>query len=185
MSPKFIPENQSNVDQLSHRLSQTPFRDVETFVSMYNSGLINQRNRDVSEIAEEIITSFKGIEKRNQSLYFLSSGEIAIDELSEYVNAYSCIIPMQRAVKDASLDRSAQLRVVGGKIAAFDTVEENGEIIEKERVISDKLVKSTTPTESIERIFGLQLEEGSQFTVEDVLRIDDSKVFNALEQFSI
>lgn len=102
MSTSFIPADENLAVTLDEKLSRLPFRDKDTLVQMYNSGLINRKAPQVAELVDELIVAYKGIEKRADGITFLDGGEIAADELISRAEAYRFVLRLQRIVKDAA-----------------------------------------------------------------------------------
>lgn len=101
MSQQFIPFNAETATSFEEKLSKTFFRDSATFVLMYNSGMINRTNDDVTEILAELLETYKGIEKRRNEITFLTAAEIAVDELITNATAYKSALQVKRTISDA------------------------------------------------------------------------------------
>lgn len=108
MADSFITANENLAQELDERLGALPFRDKGTFVQMYNSGLINRKNEQVSELVDALIAAYKGIEKRPDGITFLDMGEISADELVAKAEAYSLLLRLQRIAKQAAQERLIQ-----------------------------------------------------------------------------
>lgn len=108
MADSFIIANEELALELDAKLEGLPFRDRDTFIQMYNSGLINRKNEQVAGLVDELIAAYKGIEKRNDGITFLDMGEISADELVAKAEAYSLLLRLQRIAKEAASNQ--QLR---------------------------------------------------------------------------
>ena len=102
MADSFIIANEDLALDLDGKLEELPFRNKETFVQMYNSGLINRKNDQVASLVDELIAAYKGIERRADGITFLDMGEISADELVAKAEAYSLLLRLQRIAKEAA-----------------------------------------------------------------------------------
>jgi len=102
MADSFIIANEDLALDLDGKLEELPFRNKETFVQMYNSGLINRKNDQVTSLVDELIAAYKGIERRADGITFLDMGEISADELVAKAEAYSLLLRLQRIAKEAA-----------------------------------------------------------------------------------
>jgi len=141
-----IIANEELALELDEKLEQLPFRDRDTFIQMYNSGLINRKNEQVSELVDNLVAAYKGIEKKADGITFLDMGEISADELVARAEAYSLLLRLQRIAKEAA--SAGQVRdgsliyLKGGSIILQGNPESENESLLADQVISsEKLPK--------------------------------------------
>lgn len=95
---EFMSVSDAKVQELSERLSRTMFKNPEFFVNMYNSGLINKKHEDVSQIAAEMVATFKNIREQNRTLIFLSRQEVFLNEIVETLEDRSVEVHVKREI---------------------------------------------------------------------------------------
>lgn len=149
MADSFITANEELALELDSKLERLPFRDRDTFVQMYNSGLINRKNEQVSDLVDELIAAYKGIEKRPDGITFLDMGEISADELVAKAEAYSLLLRLKRIAKEAASSkqlRDSSLIYLGKGNAVFRVGEsaEDGSKAEDQLISSERLPKIST-----------------------------------------
>lgn len=146
MSASFIPADETLARELDEKLSRLPFRDKDTLVQMYNSGLINRKAPQVAELVDELIVAYKGIEKRADGITFLDGGEIAADELISRAEAYRFVLRLQRIVKDAATaglvsDSSYIFVANNATVAVLGEESAEGESTKDQSISAEKLPK--------------------------------------------
>ncbi len=105
MADQFIVADEDRALELDAQLEETPFRDRDTLIRMYNDGLINRKNDLVSNLVEQLIGAYKGIELRTDgTITFLDMGEISADELVAKAEAYLLLLKLQRIAKEAAAE---------------------------------------------------------------------------------
>jgi len=151
MADSFIIANEELALELDGKLEQLPFRDRDTFIQMYNSGLINRKNDQVSELVEDLIAAYKGIEKRADGITFLDMGEISADELVAKAEAYSILLRLQRIAKEAAAAGQVRdgslifLSKGNAVIRKGDSSSETEELQSDQQISSEKLPKIGNP----------------------------------------
>jgi len=147
MADSFIIANEELALELDGKLEQLPFRDRDTFIQMYNSGLINRKNEQVSELVEDLIAAYKGIEKRADGITFLDMGEISADELVARAEAYSLLLRLQRIAKEAAAEGlvkdGSQIFVSKSNVVIRkgDPSSDNENLMHEHQISSEKLPK--------------------------------------------
>lgn len=178
---KFIPVDRERAEAFVERLSNTLFRDPETFIEMFNTGLINRKNSEVVEISDELLTVFKGIERKGDKITFLDQGEIAVDDLFVKLEAYQIALQLKRifanAVKNGELELHTEF-YLDGKGNALDVSSEDNKSISKERIAKI----SNDGYAALAKILNLT-EFGPEVIVrvENFVNIDASPVVNAAQ----
>lgn len=182
MADSFIIANENLAQELDERLEALPFRDKGTFVQMYNTGLINRKNDQVSGLVDDLIAAYKGIEKRPDGITFLDMGEISADELVAKAEAYSLLLRLQRVAKQAAQERLIQQgdRIYVGKgNLLFKSGGEDGD----EPISSEKLprigAEAIAATGAILGIDGYDLE--TPFEADRLLAVKSQTVIDALD----
>lgn len=130
MADQFIVADEDRALELDAQLEETPFRDRDTLIRMYNDGLINRKNDLVSDLVGQLIDAYKGIELRaDGTITFLDMGEISADELVAKAEAYLLLLKLQRIAKEAAAERKLgdSSRVFLGKGNTLVKVGEDGE----------------------------------------------------------
>lgn len=191
MADRFIIDNEDLAFELDGKLEALPFRNKDTFVQMYNSGLINRKNDQVSAIVDELINAYKGIEKKADGITFLDMGEISADELVARAEAYSLLLRLQRVVKEAATNKligDGSLVYIGKSNSLFRVGEtlEDGEKSKDELISNEKLPKvSSAAVEEIGKILEVEDYELSvPFEATMLLAVDSQPVINALSALS-
>lgn len=189
MADSFIIANEDLALELDEKLEQLPFRDRDTFVQMYNSGLINRKNEQVSDLVDELISAYKGIEKRADGITFLDMGEISADELVAKAEAYSLLLRLQRIVKEAAnskqLNDSSKIHL-GGKgtavVRAGERSPEDGSVGDDQVISSEKLPRiSAEAVAVIGGILGIEdFDLSTAFEATKLLGIRSEPVIEAL-----
>jgi len=186
MADSFIIANEDLALDFEGKLEGLPFRTKETFVEMYNSGLINRKNEQVSSLVDELIAAYKGIERRADGITFLDMGEISADELVAKAEAYSLLLRLQRVAKDAASNQviGNDSEVYLGKGNALYRVGQEGE--NDEAISSEKLPKiSVEAVSAVGSILGIEgYELSTPFEATRLLSVQSGPVIAALEALS-
>lgn len=188
MTDRFIIANEELAFELDAKLEKLPFRDRETFVQMYNSGLINRKNEEVSKIVDSLIEAYKGIEKKADGITFLDMGEISADELVARAEAYSLLLRLKRIVKEAASENLVgdDSKVYVGKgngLYKLGVTNEDGTKTEDELISNEKLPKiSNTAVSEVGKV--LEVEDydlSTAFEATKLLGIESKPVIDALD----
>lgn len=191
MTDRFIIANEELAFELDAKLEKLPFRDRETFVQMYNSGLINRKNEEVSKIVDSLIEAYKGIEKKADGITFLDMGEISADELVARAEAYSLLLRLKRIVKEAASenligDGSKVYVGKGNGLYKLGVTTEDGTKTEDELISNEKLPKiSNTAVSEAGKV--LEVEDynlSTPFDATKLLGIESKPVIDALDFLS-
>lgn len=174
---KFIPANQELASNFVNKLSNTLFRDPEVFIEMFNTGLINRKNSDVVAIADELLTVFKGIERKGDKITFLDQGEVAVEDLFIKIEAYKVALQMKRvlsagvAAGELQLENEIYFDGKGGVLLV-----DGNSSVSKEKVakLSDKAYVALG---QILNIADFNTEVIA--TVQDFVNVDASPIINA------
>lgn len=181
MADSFIIANEDLALEFEGKLEGLPFRTKETFVEMYNSGLINRKNDQVSSLVDELIAAYKGIERRADGITFLDMGEISADELVAKAEAYSLLLRLQRIAKDAASNRliGDGTQVYLGKGNALYRIDNDGD----EAISSERLPKvSAEAVKAMGDILGIEnYELSTAFEATRLLGVQSGPVIAALE----
>ena len=187
----FIIANEDLALELDAKLEELPFRDKDTFVQMYNSGLINRKNDQVSSLVDELIAAYKGIERRTDGIVFLDMGEISADELVARAEAYSLLLRLQRVAKEAAANRQLRdgsLVYIGKGNILHRAGEQNeeGRQTEDEAISSEKLPRiSTEAVAVVGSILGVEdYDLGKPFEANRLLSVRSQPVIDALAALS-
>jgi len=154
MADSFIIANEDLALEFEGKLEGLPFRTKETFVEMYNSGLINRKNEQVSSLVDELIVAYKGIERRADGITFLDMAEISADELVARAEAYSLLLRLQRIAKEAAsqrliADTSHVYIGKGNTLYRAGESDENGTHADGEAISSEKLPRISPDAVSV------------------------------------
>lgn len=190
MADDFIIANDDLALELDEKLEALPFRDKDTFVQMYNSGLINRKNDQVSDLVDELIAAYKGIERRADGIVFLDMGEISADELVARAEAFSLLLRLQRVAKEAASNRQLNdgSRVYIGKgniLHRAGEHTEDGQTAD-EPISSEKLPRiSSEAVAVVGSILGVEnYELGTPFEAKRLLSVRSQPVMEALAALS-
>lgn len=190
MADDFIIANDDLALELDEKLEALPFRDKDTFVQMYNSGLINRKNDQVSDLVDELIAAYKGIERRADGIVFLDMGEISADELVARAEAFSLLLRLQRVAKEAASNRQLNdgSRVYIGKgniLHRAGELTEDGQTAD-EPISSEKLPRiSSEAVAVVGSILGVEnYELGTPFEAKRLLSVRSQPVMDALAALS-
>ena len=191
MADDFIIANEDLAFELDGKLEALPFRDKDTFVQMYNSGLINRKNEQVSGLVDELIAAYKGIERRADGIVFLDMGEISADELVARAEAFSLLLRLQRVAKEAAANRQLNdgSRVYIGKGNILHRAGEEGEDGSRgddEAISSEKLPRiSSEAVAVVGSILGVEdYDLSTPFEAKRLLSVRSQPVLDALSALS-
>jgi len=186
----FILGNEERALELDAKLAELPFRDKETLVSMYNSGLINRKNEEVVELVNLMVEAYKGLERRPDEITFLSEGEISSEELLAKSEAFVLLLRVKRILQAASrkglVSNGTHVYISkAGTVAAIS--EANGEegtdgSAADITVSPEKLPKiSKEAWDEAANLLGLTgFGENEAFEAARIFQVNESAVVNAL-----
>lgn len=187
MTNNFIVANEDLAFELDARLEGLPFKTRESFVQMYNSGLINRKNDTVSELVDQLIQAYKGIEKRADGITFLDMGEISADELVAKAEAYSLVLRLQRIAKEAAANRQLNDGSLiyfgkGNAVYRVGATSEEGVKEADQMISSEKLPKVGANAEvAVGEILGIEdYSLSTPFEATKLLGVRSEPVINAL-----
>lgn len=191
MTDRFIIANEELAFELDAKLEKLPFRDRETFVQMYNSGLVNRKNEEVSKIVDSLIEAYKGIEKKADGITFLDMGEISADELVARAEAYSLLLRLKRIAKEAASenligDGSKVYVGKGNGLYKVGVTTEDGTKTEDQLVSNEKLPKiSNTAVSEIGKVLEVEnYDLSTAFDATKLLAVESKPVIDALDFLS-
>lgn len=191
MTDRFIIANEELAFELDAKLEKLPFRDRETFVQMYNSGLVNRKNEEVSKIVDSLIEAYKGIEKKADGITFLDMGEISADELVARAEAYSLLLRLKRIAKEAASenligDGSKVYVGKGNGLYKVGVTTEDGTKTEDQLISNEKLPKiSNTAVSEIGKVLEVEnYDLSTAFDATKLLAVESKPVIDALDFLS-
>lgn len=94
----FISYDAQAANNLNEKLSRTIFRNVEEFVKVYNSGLINKKYDQVVKIVNEITYVYKNVKEVNGHFVFTSEQEVQLEELAQVIAEWTILVKIKREV---------------------------------------------------------------------------------------
>lgn len=113
--PKLITDRDTT--ELESKIKKAKLGSVEWFIDTYNSGLINTKNWLISEIADEVVSTYKNVEIKRKQFVFISEAEIALNEIMYNLGSkWSYITRLKREVdtyKDQFTDGKVYLTLEG------------------------------------------------------------------------
>lgn len=191
MTDRFIIANEELAFELDAKLEKLPFRDRETFVQMYNSGLVNRKNEEVSKIVDSLIEAYKGIEKKADGITFLDMGEISADELVARAEAYSLLLRLKRIAKEAASenligDGSKVYVGKGNGLYKVGVTTEDGTKTEDQLISNEKLPKiSNTAVSEVGKVLEVEnYDLSTAFDATKLLAVESKPVIDALDFLS-
>lgn len=197
MSKKYIAVSDDRAKELEDHLKDTFFRDVETFITNYNSGVFNKSAAPVKEIADRIVNTYQNISQPKVGvLAVMSSREVMVSNIIEKLEPWSTITKLKRAIEDKIANGSLtnddlivfeEENRTPGILRGIETQsDEDGNdidvpVIEKMKeerfVIDDKVI------EALSEALGKEIEFSEEIgafgmKASDIVNIDDSFVEN-------
>lgn len=191
---QFIPYSDEKEAELSEKLNNTLFKNVETFIQFYNSGMIAKRSEEIVELTKNVVETFKNVEEKNNLIVFLSSEEVFLDEIFTLLEPWKYIVKIKRELEENIKNEKVRYEdiLVFSKKDSFGYIlkvsQKDGEnvlekignekIFTKEEQISDISEKISTINETNDEYF--------YFKVSDFLNVDDSfveRIHNEVPKF--
>lgn len=191
---QFIPYSDEKEAELSEKLNNTLFKNVETFIQFYNSGMIAKRSEEIVELTRNVVETFKNVEEKNNLIVFLSSEEVFLDEIFTLLEPWKYIVKIKRELEENIKNEKVRYEdiLVFSKKDSFGYIlkvsQKDGEnvlekignekIFTKEEQISDISEKISTINETNDEYF--------YFKVSDFLNVDDSfveRIHNEVPKF--
>lgn len=190
MADSLIIANEELAIALDEKLESLPFGNLDKFIELYNFGYIQRNNKDISEIVDELIAAYKGIEKNANGITFLDRGEISADELVAKAEAYTLLLRLQRIAKQAGIERKLNDESLvyigkGGVLYRLGEQQEDGSRSEDVALSAEKLPRISS--EGL-RVVGTVVEVDNYsaetpFRAQSLLRVQSQPVIDALEIF--
>lgn len=155
-----IPHDPQKAQELDKMMSETLFRDVDSFIQLYNSGIITRKHKDNKKFADLIVDTYKNIEERRNQLGFISEEEIIIKESSALLTTWAVLTRLKRQFKeavDANVISETETLVIDsdGNVLRPGVDEETGEKILNSIEETDKVfTRSATSFETVVEQFG-------------------------------
>lgn len=142
------------------RIAQTHFGSIETFVNLYNDGLIAKKSEGVTTLAADLVQAYREIELRGGEFAFLSEAEISSAELLVKAQAYSQAIELQRTVREKLSKGEIGRRYIfeDGKFYTIALDEDERETRGEE--IRELSVKKSVDIDELSAALGFDLSEG-------------------------
>ena len=178
---QFMPYDPSKAEKLNERLGKTIFGNVSTFVSHYNSGLINRSHEEVAYIASEITKTYRDVKSRGNRLIFISEAEVHMNEIYNTLNMWEIIIKVKRDldqhVHDGDITENDTVLFSGDSVGYALTTNDAGEL---ERLSAEKLFTKPGAIGEIYAKYSSRKDpdlsgQGTyQFAVSDLTSLDDS-----------
>lgn len=191
---QFIPYSDEKEAELSEKLNNTLFKNVETFIQFYNSGMIAKRSEEIVELTKNVVETFKNVEEKNNLIVFLSSEEVFLDEIFTLLEPWKYIVKIKRELEENIKNEKVRYEdiLVFSKKDSFGYIlkvsQKDGEnvlekignekIFTKEEQISDISEKISTINETNDEYF--------YFKASDFLNVDDSfveRIHNEVPKF--
>lgn len=182
---RFYPISKEASEIISRELSDTPFGSVEKFVEFYNSGLINKKNKEVSEIAEKISKTFQDVNLKGNTFIFLSADELKLEKIQKYLAPWLILVKLIREVKNSiengaiTYETSLAFSRSHSGYLLYETEDGTYTPITNEKFFSDREFEDLL--EYLPK--GNYNEEILIFSPSDILNLDDSfisKIYNDL-----
>lgn len=154
------PASDEAARAFEERIAQTHFGSIETFVNLYNDGLIAKKSDGVTSLVAELVQAYREIELRGGELAFLSEAEIASTELLVKAQAYAQAIELQRTVREKLAKGEIGRRYIfeEGKFYTIGLDEDEREVRGDE--IRELSVKKSVNIDELVNALGFDLEEG-------------------------
>ena len=180
-----IPFDKHAAENLEKTLSGKVFRDVTTFIDLYNSGIINRKNDEVRDFAARIVDTYKDVREKAGRITFISEEEIIAFESIAVLTAWATIAKAKREVKEAIekgelTDASLVLLADDGTLNEVTT---EGEAAHVTSLGGDKLFARNEDVTALTAFssFGTEKDDrfdGHLFKAADIANIDTSFLSN-------
>lgn len=119
--------DQAVEQDLRTSLEGTLFQTPEKFIEIYNSGIVNRRNDEVSSIANKVAEAYLNIELSGNELATISTDAISLKTIASSYEKWNVIVAVKNAINNAkSNDVEADAFILvdskgKGKLFAYST----------------------------------------------------------------
>lgn len=96
--------DQAVEQDLRTSLEGTLFQTPEKFIEIYNSGIVNRRNDEVSSIANRVAEAYLNIEISGNELATISTDAISLKTIASGYEKWSVIVAIKNAINSAKSD---------------------------------------------------------------------------------
>lgn len=96
--------DQAVEQDLRASLEGTLFQTPEKFIEIYNSGIVNRRNDEVSSIANKVAEAYLNIELVGNKLATISTDAISLKTIASGYEKWSVIVAVKNAINSAKSD---------------------------------------------------------------------------------
>lgn len=96
---RFLPHDSQKAEALTASLEQSIFKNIDSFITLYNSGYVNRKNEEIQKIAKEITATYKDVKDAGGQLVFISTEEIRLEELASLIEEWAFIVKVKRELE--------------------------------------------------------------------------------------
>lgn len=93
-----IPVNDERAEAVRVRFEDTLYRDVEVFINMYNSGVLNRQFADTKELLDLIENSYSNVSVNGNAVAVKTETEIAADKLYRVFGSWKALSVLRREI---------------------------------------------------------------------------------------
>lgn len=91
-----IPFSEEKAEAVRVRFENTLYRDVEVFINMYNSGVLNRQFADTKELLELVEDSYSNVSVGGNAVAVKTETEIAADKLYKVFGSWKALSVLRR-----------------------------------------------------------------------------------------
>lgn len=93
----YIKANEDYVQKAEREMAKSKLpTDVDTFINLFNSGLINSKNDSIKEIVESLTKGYSNIASQKNRIYVKSREEVILEQSGFLINEFSLAAIMKR-----------------------------------------------------------------------------------------
>lgn len=95
-----MPVNDDKANAVRGHMSNTIYQNVEAFIGMYNSGILNRKHEDTIKIVDSITDSFRNVSVIRNEIAIQSPAEIMASDLADLFKGWVGVTRLRREIGD-------------------------------------------------------------------------------------